>query len=245
MTLSEYDEATGGFEVFQNRAKLAGHAPHEDWVSGFGPGVRGGEHKRIATYIVRSLTAEQGLKGRPGILLDLGCGASPLTDALTDECRNLGLTHICSDGEAVLELLDDRPSRLRFSAQWPVGAQDLRDSVGGEVDSILAFSVLQYAKRDDLLHSFVIESCRALRIGGRLLLGDIPNRDQRNRVRAIQGQPALRVDPMDICDSDVRQMVTSAAHEGCRLLLSVRPPFLPSGYTRVDLLFRKDRHGGG
>ena len=240
MTLPEYDEATGGFHVFQNRARLAHHAPHQDWVAGFGPGVRVGQHMRIAGYIAETLLADRLPDERRGIMLDLGCGASPLTDALTDVCRSQGWTHLCADGEAVLDLLDDMPSRVKFPSQWPTGAQRLRDSVGGNVDAILAFSVLQYAKRDGFLHSFVMESCRSLRIGGTLLLGDVPNRDQRNRVRALQGQPATRVDPVDICDSDIREVIKGAAREGCRLLMHVRPPFLPSGYTRVDLLFRKE-----
>lgn len=189
-------------------------------------------------------------------VLDIGCGSGILTVPLSFMVREIvALDH--PDTVAALErrFASDRVSYIggRFPDALPDGA----------FDRIIAYSVLPAIETYDLVKSFALAAAQLVRPGGRLLLGDIPNRNRQARFRDSAAGRAFEVEWAELRASQVhategerlaaeelsraRQIGGITDAQMCDLLLALRAagceaylveqhPDLPFGRTREDIV---------
>lgn len=182
------DEMTGGFEMFRRRALAERGQTDHLWRVGFDPSYRQGTEAEVARALMMTFQAAEGGGSKASELIDIGSGASPLTDSITEECARLGLTHVVVDSTEMLGHLADDPNRLQVPGRFPTNSPELLAAVP-KARFVLAYSVLQYVMRDMSAHEFVMEVCALLDTGGVALIGDLPNRDLRDRQMRAAGVP--------------------------------------------------------
>lgn len=167
------------YEGFQERALDPSLSANER--SGFPDVLRAGKERRILEDIASKLTP---LEREGALVLDIGCGATPLTVSLMDRCKARLQTLFLVDSAEVLALLpgeDSATNRIqRLAGRFPA-IPALQDPSAPQFDAILVYSVLQYIFADENLHGFFDQCLRLLAPGGRLLIGDLPNASMRSR----------------------------------------------------------------
>jgi cyclopropane fatty-acyl-phospholipid synthase-like methyltransferase len=107
-------------------------------------------------------------------LLEIGCGVGVLLTPLSKQvAEGVGIDHpACLDKYRALGV----PANVTLVAgQWP------RVELDGLFDRVLIYSVLHYMPGPEEARAFILAAIDSLRPGGRLLIGDIPNRDSRER----------------------------------------------------------------
>ena len=166
------------YEAFQRMAGDRSLTPHER--SGFPTELREGAELAILADIVAKLPP---LAGHRATVVDLGCGANPLTDSLVELCvrRDHHLTLVDS-AEVLLHHRGNRVVQL-VAGRFP-NTPELLANMKERCDAVIAYSVLQYAFNDMGVHAFVDAALKLLAPGGRLLLGDLPNTSMRRRFLA-------------------------------------------------------------
>jgi SAM-dependent methyltransferase len=167
------------FGAFQRMAGDDSLSRHER--SGFPDSLREGAEAAILDDVETKVPALRDARGR--VVVDIGCGATPLTDELVRRCgaRDHQLTLV--DGLEVLESHRAVPGvRLRVG-RFPGSPFLLQDMVG-RCDVVLAYSVLQFVFAEASVHAFVDAALTLLAPGGRLLLADLPNASMRRRFLA-------------------------------------------------------------
>ncbi len=124
-------------------------------------------------------------------------------------------------------------------------------------NKIIAYSVVQYLESEVEVHNFVTKAARLLSVGGRMLIGDLPNIDKKNRFLASElgaafhaewlrsGKPTSNVDDsamlppdstVEFTDEVVCRLLLHARCAGFNAYLVPQPPDLPFGRTREDIL---------
>jgi cyclopropane fatty-acyl-phospholipid synthase-like methyltransferase len=186
-------------------------------------------------------------------LLEIGCGPGNLLIPLSFmTARTSGI-----DNAAALERLAARcgtPARI----QSHPGDFLTMDLPATKFTKILVYSVLQYVDSESTALTFVGRALALLGPGGRLLLGDLPNRDKKRRfaasaageqssrewsaqvtTAAMHPLSALPTDEhlVDVGDELVLSLLRFARQSGYESYLLSQPPGLPFGHTREDLLF--------
>lgn len=185
----QIDESLGGYGMFQTRAAQSHAKEDELWRVGFERGFRAGFEEQIAAAIFNFFDQVQPEEAQqPMYLLDIGAGSSQLTDAVTLECETRGLRHVLVDSPEMLAHAELKPSRVHVAGRFPEVSETLATNIG-EFHLILAYSVLQYVARDMSIESFFDGVLSLLAPGGVALIGDIPNRDQRDRQCLADGRP--------------------------------------------------------
>lgn len=126
-------------------------------------------------------------------------------------------------------------------------------------DKILIYSVVQCLESDEEALEFVLKAAALLRPGGRMLIGDLPNVDLKNRFLATdfgkkfardfgrESVPA-RVDGtsedaklVHINDKLILNILEHGRRHGFETHLLAQPDALPFGHTREDIVFRNHR----
>jgi hypothetical protein len=166
------------YETFQQMARDQSLSPHER--SGFPDELRDGAESAILTDIAAKLPA---LSGRNATVVDIGCGANPLTDALVELCSNRGHRLTLVDGPDVLSHHRETQIVTLAAGRFPDTPSLLAD-LEERCDAVIAYSVLQYAFADVGVYAFADAALRLLAPRGRLLLGDLPNASMRRRFLA-------------------------------------------------------------
>jgi hypothetical protein len=121
----------------------------------------------------------------------------------------------------------------------------------GSLDSIIAYSILQYVFIEQSVFEFIHECINLLKPGGKLLLGDIPNFQSRQRFLASdKGEVFLNnkvnnsiqiehVDEERIDDSVIFSILLRFRQFGCETYLLPQHGDLPFANRREDILIVK------
>lgn len=190
----ELDESVGGFAMFQARAEAREAFIDAHWRTGFHPAQRAGSEDLIVQYILDTYAkAFDGDLSGGGVLLDIGAGSGPLCDAFTTACANMEWTHVVVDSGSMLAHLSPHPNRVHVTGRFPDVLGDLQ-ARPESASLIVAYSVFQYVVRDMPPWAFVEGICQLLRPGAVAVIGDVPNRDKRNRHLEASGEVIERVE---------------------------------------------------
>jgi hypothetical protein len=168
------------FDDFQRMARDETLTANER--SGFPESYRGGAETAILADIVAKLPA---LAGRHATVVDIGCGATPLTAAIGRLCRDHDHDLLLVDGPGVLDTLPDQPGVTKFPGMFPE-LPAMRAQWAGRCDAILVYSVMQFVFIEASVFAFLDAALTMLRPGGRLLLADLPNQSMRMRFLASE-----------------------------------------------------------
>jgi SAM-dependent methyltransferase len=164
------------YEAFRRMAADPTLSSHER--SGFPDALREGAEGLILDDIEAKIPALRDARGLS--VVDLGCGANPLTEAIIRRCHERTHRLTLVDSPEVLAhhqaVLDVRLVAGRFP-----GAPFLLADAVGACDAVIAYSVLQVAFAEASVHAFVDAALTLLAPGGRLLLADLPNASMRRR----------------------------------------------------------------
>lgn len=223
--------------MFRARA-AAIHADRDPmWRIGFAPEFRAGREAQLADWILRFIN-EQTPPGAPAIdtLVDIGSGASDFTDQLTLACQRRGIGHLVVDSAEMLAHLLPRPGRQTVQGRFPEVLDDVFELLGS-APAVLAYSVIQYVHRDMGLEAFIDATVELLKPGGLALIGDIPNRDQRDRQLAAAGmtipEPQLGIDVRDV---DLLLQVARLRSRGLHAYLAPQHPCEAMRLHRENML---------
>jgi SAM-dependent methyltransferase len=164
------------YDAFRRMADDRSLSSHER--SGFPDALREGAELAIVTDLQEKLPA---LGAQHGVaVVDIGCGANPLTDAIIALCHRRRHALTLVDSPEVLAHHVEAQDVQRIAGRFPDVPSLLADAAG-RCDVVIAYSVLQFSFRDASVHSFVDAALGLLAPRGRLLLGDLPNASMRRR----------------------------------------------------------------
>jgi hypothetical protein len=236
------------FEDFQRMARDPSLTANER--SGFPESYRAGAEQAIVSDIVAKLPV---LTGEPATIVDIGCGATPLTFALIELCREHEHELLLIDGEDVLAQLPDGPGLTKLAGRFPDLAEI--ESWSGRCDAIVVYSVMQLVFVEASIFGFFDAALAMLRPGGRLLFADLPNQSMRRRFLASEKGhafhheymqtddppdlpwPALPTPELD--DASVVALLSRARAAGLHAWLMPQAPQLPMANRREDLLVER------
>jgi hypothetical protein len=165
------------YEAFRRMAEDESLSAHER--SGFPDALREGAEQSILADIETKLPA---VRDRQGIsVVDIGCGANPLADAIVRCCHERGHRLTLVDSPEVLAHHREEPHVRLVPGRFPDTLAFLTEAAGS-CDAVIGYSVLQYAFVAGSVHGFVDAALTLLAPRGRLLLGDLPNASMRRRL---------------------------------------------------------------
>jgi len=203
--------------------------------------------------IVRDVVAKLEL-GPDDTLLEIGCGPGTLLIPLAFECADA--TGI--DNPASLDLL---ASRFTGPPEITTIAGDFMSvSIDTQYDTILVYNVLHALPTADDAFRFARRATDLLVPGGRLLLGDLANRDKRARFHTSPagiefqrdwterqaGTSLTTIGANDeivgaFDDATIAHLLLELRAAGFESYLLPQPSDLPFGRTRDDILVRRPR----
>ena len=238
------------FEAFRQLAGDAALSRHEK--VGFPDSYRDGKEAAIFADMRTKLAS---LERPRGLVLEIGPGCSALPVMLAALCAQQQGRLMLVDSAEMLALLPDAAHIEMVPGAFPEALQPRFDALRGRVDTIVAYSVVQYVFAEGNLWRFV-DCCLALLAdGGELLLGDIPNTSMRKRFfaspageachRAYTGsddKPSVSFnvqEPEQIDDSVVFAVLMRARAQGFHAWVVPQAAELPMGNRREDILIRK------
>lgn len=186
-------------------------------------------------------------------LLEIGCGPGALLRPLASRVAHA--TGVDHPDVITIARKNCRQGNVSFVAgRFPDMALE------GTYDRILAYSVLHYISDIHSIEQFIDAAIARLRSNGRLLLGDLPNVDKRERFRASQAgkeferewsermkSELVSGDPFEIfadsrmtgfTDERIMQLLCRYRMAGYDAYLLPQPPELPYGHTREDMLIQ-------
>lgn len=237
------------FDDFRDLAQDSSLSFHEK--VGFPDSYRDGMEETIFSDICKKLPI---LNTTGKTLLDIGPGCSLLSQRVIDACRHQGHRLILVDSAEMLAHLPDESFIEKYYGRYPE-IPGLIDSLLGQVDMILTYSVIQYVFAESNVWSFLDESLRLLKDDGQMLIGDVPNVAMRKRFFASEsGQVCHRqftgrdeslevnfnqLEPGKIDDSVVLAILARARAAGYHAWVIPQADPLPMANRREDILIRK------
>ena len=237
------------FEKFRTLANNNALSRHEK--VGFPDSYREGKESIIFSDILSKMRS---LERKNIVAIEIGPGCSRLPLMLADHCllKNGDVHFVDSD-----EMLKHLPEAQHIH-KWPgcfPKISKLFEQMNNKVDSIIAYSVIQYVFSDGNLWEFVDQCLSLLNEGGELLLGDIPNISMRKRFfrsnaglkthQSFTGQMnALNVDfnileSGRIDDAVVLGILARARASGFHSWVLPQGANLPMENRREDVLIRR------
>jgi len=234
------------FEDFKNLAKKKNLSLPEK--IGFPTSYREGYYDAILNDIFTKLPINTTTKK---VVLDIGCGCDVLTHKIIDVCKKQKHILLLNDSQEMLDNLpkDDYPKYIagKFPLEHP-----LLNKYRGKIDFILCYSVLFYVFANDNIYQFIHEAVDLLKHGGRMLVGDIPNFDKRNRFlqseegkaflknqKKIKGSTAHENLNQKMDDTVIFSLMMRLRKFGCETYLLPQNPDLPMANRREDILIVK------
>jgi len=239
-----------GFEGFRALAREPGLSRHER--VGFPDDYREGREEAIFRDMVGKLPS---LARERATVIEIGPGCSALPALLSALCRARGSRLLFVDSAEMLAMLPDEAHVQKFEGAFPQALAAQLPALAGRVDTIVAYSVVQYVFAEANLFDFVDRCLALLTDGGELFLGDIPNVTMRKRFFAGAAGHALhrvhtgrdelpevrfnQPEPGQIDDSVVLALLARARAQGFHAWVLPQGDALPMGNRREDLLIRK------
>ncbi len=238
------------FEEFQ---ELAGNEKlsHHEKV-GFPNEYREGKEKAIFTD-VRSKLGALGKTERT--ILEIGPGCSQLPMMLVELGRERSHCLHFADSAEMLAHLPDGEGIQKWPGRYPQEMSALFEQLGGRVDVVIAYSVIQYVFSGGNLWDFLDRTLFLLAEGGEILLGDIPNISMRKRFfsstegtechRRYTGRdelPDVRFNQLEggrMDDSVVMAILARARAQGFHAWVVPQAAELPMANRREDILIRR------
>ena len=238
------------FEAFRQLAGVEGLSRHEK--VGFPDSYRDGKEAAIFADMCAKLPS---LQKRACHVLEIGPGCSALPMMLADLCAQQQGRLILVDSAEMLALLPDAPHVHKVPGAFPEALASQMEALRGQLDTIVAYSVVQYVFAEGSLWRFLDRCFALLADGGELLLGDIPNTTMRKRFFAsTAGEASHRAytgtdekpmvafnvpEPDQIDDAVVFGILTRARAQGFHAWVLPQAAALPMGNRREDILIRK------
>jgi SAM-dependent methyltransferase len=214
---------------------------------GFPDAYRAGFEDKIYADLVAKVPA---LAAEGSVVLDIGCGCSPLVHAFIRQAQQQRQALYLVDSPEMLAHVPAADGVHQVPGRYPE-CDPAFDAVRGAVDAIVVYSVIQYVFVEASLAAFVDGLLGLLKPGGRVLIGDIPNASMRRRfIASDEGkrfQQAWGVTPespearfeishglMD--DSVVLSVLARARAAGFHAYAVPQHPELPMANRREDIL---------
>lgn len=188
-------------------------------------------------------------------VLEIGPGCSGLPIMLSQLCEKNGSHLIFVDSQEMLSLLPEAPHITKYAGAFPSALGNDYEKWMGSIDTIAAYSVIQYVFAEGNLWDFVDRCLLLLADGGEMLFGDVPNISMRKRFFASAAGAAshrqftgcdekpevlfnqLELGQMD--DSVVLAILARARAQGFHAWVIPQSPSLPMTNRREDILIRK------
>lgn len=163
------------FEQFRDMARDSSLSRHEK--IGFPNDYREKYTTAIFKDICNKLPA---LEETHKKIADIGCGCDALALNMI-ECAEVHEHELyLLDSSEMLGLLPDSLAASKIPGQFPKDESFLKKHQNG-FDAVLVYSVMQHVILEDNPFTFIDRAIELLTPGGRLLLGDLPNRTKRKR----------------------------------------------------------------
>ena len=188
-------------------------------------------------------------------VLDIGCGCSELVDHVIAYANAEKKSLFLVDSTEMLENIDKAP--LRTNIHLVPGKFPDKEVVSklaeNAFDVIIVYSVIQYVFIDQSIYSFIHACINLLKPGGRLLIGDIPNYQSRERfLNSENGKEFIARFPEisnniklvhdnaeRIDDSVIMSIMLRFRQFGCETYLLQQAEGLPFSNRREDILIVK------
>ncbi|MDH5766708.1 MAG: dTDP-glucose 4,6-dehydratase [Gammaproteobacteria bacterium] len=196
-----------------------------------------------------------GLNIKGGYLLDIGCGASPLTDALLKKFKESKLNVVLNDSDEMLDHIKNNNGIAKVPGLFPECFDNVMQHSPKGYDYILCYSVLHYIYVDSNIFDFTDSVMKCLKPGGIALIGDIPNISKRKRffssetgvkyhqefMKTLERPKVefLKIEQDQIDDSVLYAMVQRAQLAGYDAYIAPQGKRLPMQNRRDDLLIMR------
>lgn len=219
---------------------------------GFPESYRAGYEEAILSDIVAKL--EFGFR-KGARLLDIGCGASPMTSAILKAAKDFEISAVMNDSPEMLSLIDSDLPFEKLPGRFPEVLDQALEMHPEGYELILCYSVLHYIVLDTSIFDFIDAICLALKPGGCALIGDIPNLSKRRRFFASEEGIAFHKEFMktdlppevkhfeiqrDAIDDAVLGAVVARVHaNGSDAYIVPQPRSLPMFNRRDDIVVQR------
>lgn len=234
------------FEDFRKRAEDPNLSKWEK--IGFPDSYRNGIEQQIFDDISNKLNLKEAES-----ILDIGCGCSELVEHIINFCNQQESALYLVDSNEMLSNIDNRVlgSKTKLIPGCFPDKEVKVNFTKESMDAILVYSVLQYVFIGQSFFQFIHECVNLLKPGGRLLLGDIPNFQSRERfLSSSKGkefllntvQNTINIDHLNeerIDDGVVISIMLRFRQFGCETYLLPQPANLPFANRREDILIIK------
>lgn len=238
------------FDKFRELAQSEQLSYHEK--VGFPNEYREGKEGLIFADVLAKLRS---LDGVGKTVLEIGPGCSRLPMMLADVCKERGHElHFVDSPEMLAQLPEEEPIR-KWPGRYPNDVGTLFTQLSGKVDTIIAYSVIQYVFAEGNLWDFLDRTLSLLADGGEILFGDVPNTTMRKRffssaagIRCHREYterdelPEVRfnqLEPGQMDDSVVLSILSRARAQGFHAWVVPQGEGLPMANRREDILIRK------
>lgn len=186
-------------------------------------------------------------------ILDIGCGCSNLVVNLIEYSKKNQIELYLNDS---MEMLKNIPEEIvsdyifLLPGMYPNEVAFATESTN-TFDAIIVYSVIQYVFNYQSIYQFIHECIKLLKPGGKLLIGDIPNFNCRERffnssesLEFKNNKASISVniehENMDrLDDSVVMSILLRFRNFGCETYVLPQPKSLPFANRREDILIIK------
>lgn len=237
MNLKNNDDGQG-FEWFINRSRDHEATFDENYRLGFEGKHRNIDTKVYAKYLISKITEfSQPTSG--SCLLDIGGGGGKLAKDLEEECSAMNIEYFINDSKEILskgEKFATEPILGQFPRILP---QILESKLNGRIQYILANSILQYAKNDGIVITFLESVCDLLIPNGISLVGDVPIQEMKEAQR-IATSSSLKSNSINNLNwKEIANFSQICSQRGCSIFVLPQPRWYPMHPHRADLLIMK------
>lgn len=238
------------FDDFKKRALDKSLSSYEK--IGFPESLR----KNYTKYILSDISNKLHLDKENKLVFDIGCGCGPLVNGIIELSVNFNHKLYLIDSKEMLAQIDDHNNVVKKPGYFASDKQFVK-KFENKVDSIIVYSVIQYVFFESNLFEFLHDAISLLKPGGRLLIGDIPNFQKRQRfLNSEEGKKfkeklkdfdkdtfktivVHQNNEIKIDDSIVLAILQRARNFGCESYLLEQNSSLPFANRREDILIIK------
>lgn len=183
-------------------------------------------------------------------LFDVGCGPGKITRALAPKVKSI----VAMDHPLTIDRL--RKERLPKNISLLAGEfPDVKPA--RQFSKVMAYSVIHYLSSEAEVIRFIDEALSLLKPGGRMLIGDLPNIDRRERFHKSpagrrfavtwaalvkKGRAPPQIEDPDlpvVTDAFVIRLLGHCRSKGLHAWVMPQHPELPFGRTREDILIER------
>lgn len=186
-------------------------------------------------------------------ILDIGCGCSDLVVKLIDYSKINHVELYLNDSHEMLENIKKECNSTHINllpGMFPNEVNFSKDSTN-TFDAIIVYSVIQYVFNYQSIYQFIHECIKLLKPGGKLLIGDIPNFNCKERFLKSTDSSEFKNNKASISvniehenmdrldDSVIMSILLRFRNFGCETYVLPQPKSLPFANRREDILIIK------